>query len=153
MIPALLTVALPVATAWVEEQEAIILRDGVPLTNHQCFDAHLVGVKGPQRVRLMKVDFIPTPTHPVLAKANELVGLVSPLTAGITFGRGIYIRADLWGDRPLVVHELVHVGQYERYGSVGAFLKDYLTECLTIGYPNGPLEREAIDRSKAVCAS
>jgi len=152
MMPALLTVALPIATAWVEEQQAIILREGVPLTDHQCFDAHLVGVKEPKRVRLLKVDFIPVPTHPVLAKANDLVGLVSPLTAGITFGYGIYIRTDLWGDRPLVVHELVHTGQYERYGSSGAFLKAYLTECLTIGYPNGPLEREAIDRSKEVCA-
>ena len=152
MIPALLTVALPLATRWVEEQQAIILRDGVPLTNRQCFDAHLVGVKEPARVRLLRVDFIPTPEHPVLAKANDMVGLVGPLTAGLTFGRGIYIRHDLWDDRPLLVHELVHVGQYERYGSVGAFLQDYLTECLTIGYPNGPLEREAIDRSKEVCS-
>ncbi|MBL9219335.1 MAG: hypothetical protein JNG82_12640 [Opitutaceae bacterium] len=151
MIPTLLTVALPIATTWAEEQEALILRDGVALTNHQCFDAHLVGVKEPQRIRMLKVDRIPVPTHPVLAKANELVGLVTPRTAGITFGHGIYIRADLWDNRPLVVHELVHVGQYDRYGSVHAFLKDYLTECLTIGYPNGPLEREAIDRSKAAC--
>jgi hypothetical protein len=119
MIPALLTVALPIATAWVEEQQAFILKEGVPLTDHQCFDAHLVGVKEPKRVRLMKVDYIPLPTHPVLAKANELVGLVSPVTAGITFGYGIYIRDDMWGDRPLVVHELVHTGQYERFGQRG----------------------------------
>ena len=151
MIPVLLKAALPLATRWVEEQQAIILRDGVPMTDHQCFDAHLVGVRDPKRVRLLKVDLIPTPTHPVLAQANELVGFVSPLTAGITFGFGIYVRQDLWDNRPLIVHELVHVGQYERYGSIGAFLQDYLTECLTIGYPNGPLEREAIDRSKAVC--
>ncbi|MBI3885968.1 MAG: hypothetical protein HY302_09610 [Opitutae bacterium] len=76
---------------------------------------------------------------------------MSPLTAGIIFGYGVYIRADLWGNRPLVVHELVHVGQFERYGNIDTFLRDYLTECLTIGYPNGPLEREAIDRSKVIC--
>ncbi|HWA27090.1 MAG TPA: hypothetical protein VG734_15640 [Lacunisphaera sp.] len=98
------------------------------------------------------MEFIPVPTHPVLAKANAMVSLVSPVTAGITFGHGIYIRDDLWGNRPLIVHELVHVGQYERFGSTRAFLRAYLDECLTIGYPNGPLEREAIDRGREICA-
>lgn len=151
MIPITLAVGLPLATKWVEEQERRILAEGVPLTPHQAFDAHLAGVKEPARVRLLKVDFIPTPTHPILRQANDIVGLVSPVTAGITFGYGIYIRDDLWGDRPLVVHELVHVGQYERYGSIEAFLRDYLDECLRIGYPHGPLEQEAIVRAKEVC--
>lgn len=153
MIPIILTVGIPLATKWVEEQQSRILSEGVPLTSHQAFDAYLVGVKEPARVRLLRVDFIPTPEDPVLREANDRVGLVSPVTAGITFGYGIYIRDDMWGDRPLLVHELVHVGQYERYGSVKAFLADYLEECLTIGYPNGPLEREAISRSKEVCGS
>src|SRR3954471_4800779 len=142
MILTLLT-ALPLATAWVEAHEETILANGVPLTAHQAFDAHLAGVKNPQRVRVMKTEFIPPPANPILARANDELGLVSPMTAGITFGFGIYLREDMWGDRPLLVHELVHVGQYERYGSIDAFLKDYLHECLTIGYPHGPLEREA----------
>jgi hypothetical protein len=150
-IPPLLDVMLPLATYWVEERQAIALRDGVPLSNHRAFDAHLVGVKNPAAVRLLKVEHIPVPLHPVLARANEMVGLVGPLTAGITFGNGIYIREDFWDDRELIVHELVHVGQYEHYGSVGAFLAAYLDECLTFGYPNGPLEREAIARSADVC--
>jgi hypothetical protein len=152
MIPIALAVAVPLAAKWVEEQQQRILAEGVVLTPHQAFDAHLAGVKDPGRVRLLKVDFIPTPQDPVLRKANEMFGLVSPVTAGITLGYGIYIRDDMWGDRPLLVHELVHVGQYERYGSVKAFLHDYLRECLTIGYPNGPLEQEAIIRSKEICA-
>jgi hypothetical protein len=143
--------ALPLATAWAEAHEATIVANGMPLTAHQAFDAHLASVKNPQRVRVMKVDFIPLPANPVLARANDELGLVSPLTAGITFGFGIYIREDLWDDRPLLVHELVHVSQYERYGSINAFLADYLNECLTIGYPNGPLEREAINRTREIC--
>ncbi len=153
MIPLLLNTVLPLATRWAEEQQAIILRHGVPLSSHRAFDAHLVGVKRPGAVRLLKVDFIPTPTHPALASANELVGLVSPLTAGITFGHGIYIRDEFWDDRSLIVHELVHVAQYEHYGSVSTFLAAYLDECLTFGYPNGPLERDAIDRSAEICQS
>lgn len=151
MIPFALAAAVPLATKWVEEQQRRILAEGIPLTAHQAFDAHLVGVKEPKRVRLMKVELIPVPEDMLLRKANEIVELVSPYTAGITFGYGIYIREDLWDDRPLLVHELVHVGQYERYGSVGAFLQDYLDECLTIGYPNGPLEQEAILKAKELC--
>ena len=152
MLPIALKLVLPLATKWLNEQQRRILAEGVPLTAHQAFDAHLAGVKDPTKVRVLKVDFIPMPEDPILRKANELVGLVSPVTAGITFGYGIYIRDDLWDDRPLLVHELVHVGQYERYGSGEAFLRDYLEECLTIGYPDGPLEQEAIIRCKEICS-
>ena len=152
MVSIALNLVVPLATKWVDGQERRILAEGVPLTAHQAFDAHLAGVKDPAKVRLLKVDFIPPPEDPILQKANELVHLVLPGTAGITFGYGIYIRDDRWDDRPLVVHELVHVGQYERFGSTEAFLRDYLDECLTIGYPNGPLEQEAIVRSKNICS-
>jgi len=66
-------------------------------------------------------------------------------TAGITLHYGILIREDCWGDRRLVVHELAHVAQYERLGGIGPFLRAYLRECLLEGYPNGALEREAIE--------
>lgn len=151
MIRVALSMVVPLAANWVEEQQAKILHEGVALTPHQAFDAHLVGVKRPGKVRLLKTDFIPLPESPVLRKANERFNLVSPVTAGITFGYGIYIREDLWDDRPLITHELVHVGQYERYGSVNAFLRDYLEECLTVGYPNGPLEQEEVLKSRQVC--
>ena len=51
----------------------------------------------------------------------------------------------------MVVHELVHTFQYERLGSVEAFLAQYLQECLTIGYPAAPLEQEAILTTARVC--
>ena len=65
MIPTLLNFALPFATSYAEEQEQIILRDGVPLTDAQCADAQLVGLKEPRRVRLLRVKVIPTPTQPI----------------------------------------------------------------------------------------
>ena len=143
---------LPLAVKWAQAQEERILAEGFPLSVRQAFDAHLAGVKRPELVRLLKVDFMPVPEDMVLRKANELVGLISPVTAGITFGYGIYIRDDLWDDRGLVAHELVHVGQYERFGSIDLFLGAYLEECLTIGYPNGPLEQEAVVRGKEICS-
>ena len=60
---------------------------------------------------------------------------------------GIYIRADCENyraNRELFVHEFCHVGQFERYGAIHAFLVDYLRECIDPGYPHGPLEIQAI---------
>ena len=38
----------------------------------------------------------------------------------------------------------VHVMQYERFGGIEAFLKEYVKEvAFDPGYPHGPLEREA----------
>ena len=53
-------------------------------------------------------------------------------------------------DRRLLAHECVHTGQYERLGGFKPFLKAYLRECIDPGYPDGPLEREAIERSRRV---
>jgi len=151
MIPTLLNFALPLATSYAEEQEAMILRDGVPLTDQQHADARLAGVKEPQRVRLLKVPVIPTPSQPVLAKANEYVGMIGPQSGSLNYGYGIFIRQDNWDNRAVIVHELVHVSQSERLGGIGAFLKAYLKECLTVGHASSPLEREAITRTQEIC--
>ena len=50
----------------------------------------------------------------------------------------------------LYVHEFVHTAQYERYGSIQAFLVDYLKECIDPGYGNGPLEKQADRRAKKI---
>jgi len=134
---------LPLACAWAEEQERVILRDGVPLATAQVADAHRIGVVQPERVRLRVVEEIPLPTHPDLRMAAEITGLISPMTIGLTLRYGIFIRSDYWGERRLVVHELVHTSQYERLGGFGPFLRQYLHECITIGYPAAPLEQEA----------
>jgi hypothetical protein len=134
---------LPLACAWAEEQERVILRDGVPLTISQLVDARRIGVSHPDRVRLRVVEEIPLPTHPDLRMAAEMTGLISPMTIGLTLRYGIFIRSDCWGERRLVVHELVHTLQYERLGGFTPFLQQYLHECITIGYPAAPMEQEA----------
>src|SRR6266436_1846679 len=144
-------VLLPLACAWAEEQEHIILPDGVPLTAAQIGDAKRVGIIYPGRVRLRVVDEMPLPEHPPLRTAAEMTGLISPLTAGLTLRYGIFIRSDFWGERRLVVHELAHVAQYERFGGFRPFLEQYLFECITIGYPAAPMEQEAKHVEKEVC--
>ena len=135
---------LPLAAAWAGEQEARILAAGTPLTPAQISDAQQMGVLHPERVRLLAVESIPMPTHPLLHAAGKAAGLIGPYTAGLTLRHGIYIRRDLFGDRFLVAHELVHTAQYERCGSIIDFLRLYLHECLTIGYPAAPMEQEAV---------
>jgi hypothetical protein len=53
----------------------------------------------------------------------------------------------------LVVHELAHTAQYERLGGFHPFLSAYLGECLTVGYPNGPLEQEAKEWERKIFAT
>lgn len=132
------------ATAWAEQEEARILAGGVGLSPSLLSDARRVGVAHPERVRLLAVASIPTPEDPVLRAAVEATGLISPFTAGLALRYGIYVRSDFVGDRFFVAHELVHTAQYERCGSVAAFLRQYLHECLSIGYPDAPMEQEAI---------
>lgn len=141
---------LPLAAIWAEHQEARILASGVCLSPSQLSDARQVGVIHPERVRLLHVASVPTPGHPVLRVAGEVAGLISPFTAGLALRYGIYVRSDFVSDRFLVAHELVHTAQYERYGSFATFLRQYLHECLTIGYPGAPMEQEAILRSEAL---
>lgn len=138
-------VLLPVAVAWAEEQEDIILRNGVPLTESQITDARTLEISQPDRIRLMKVATIPVPEELSLKAAAQATQLITPQTTGLTLRYGIFIRSDCWGDRRLIVHELVHTSQYERLGGFLPFLQEYLRKCITIGYPEAPMEQEAIE--------
>jgi|SRR5438132_3757791 len=143
---------LPLACAWAAEQERTILLSGIALTESQLSDARRVGVAQPQRVRLFRVAQIPRPADPALAAAANATNLISPLTGGLTLRYGIFVRADYWGQRPLIVHELVHTSQYERLGGFEGFLRPYLLECITPpGYPYGSIEQEAITTAARLC--
>ena len=138
-------VLLPLVVAWVRRQERRILRDGVPLTDSEVEDAKAVGVNDPARVRLLPVKIIPWPGAATLRSAAKAIGFRTDSTCGLTLGHGIFIREDCWRNRTLIAHELVHIAQYERLGGIEPFLRRYLGECLTVGYGNAPLEREASD--------
>ncbi len=140
----LLSKLLPLAAKWVRDREAEIMSGGVALTPEQRRDAIEAGVQSPEKIRLQAVRNIPLPAEPMLNRVARETGLLGPGTAGLTLRYGIYLRDDVLFDRELQVHEFVHVGQYERLGSIEAFLALYLRECVDPGYPLGPLEQEAI---------
>ena len=136
---------LPLAANWVQRQEKRMLRIGVPLSEKEMSDARAIGVAEPDRVRLLQLDRVPFPKDPMLKAAAGAIQFLTPATCGLTLRYGIFVRSDYWRDRALIAHELVHVMQYERLGGILPFLRDYLFQCITVGYPNAPLEREALD--------
>ncbi len=144
---------LPLACKWAAAQEQRILATGEALSDAMLSDACLVGVAHPERVRLLCVPEIPVPDDPALCAAVEETQFLSPLTRGLTLRYGIFIRTDCRSDRTMVIHELGHTAQYEHLGGFEPFLRRYLFECLTIGYPEAPMEQEVIALTERICGS
>ncbi len=109
-----------------------------------------MGVAHPEKIRLMRVDRIPVLNSLLMKCIARLLPPVSANTVGLCLRYGIYLRVRYSDNRHLIAHECVHTGQYERHGSVSSFLRAYLTECMETGYPDAPLEREAISRSASL---
>jgi hypothetical protein len=141
---------IPLAVDWATEQQSLILAEGVPLSLREFSDALKVGVKDPEQVRLLQVETIPSPTHPILKAAYQMGSLAPAVPRGLTLHYGIFVRADQWRERSLILHELVHTAQYERLGGIEPFLRQYLTECVTIGYNKSAMESEAVYKAARV---
>lgn len=135
---------IPLAARWAEALEARILHEGGPLSEGELADPRALGVRQPERVRLLCLASVPTPDNLTLRTAAAAVQFLTPATRGLALRYGIFVRADCWRERGLIAHELAHTEQYESIGGIETFLRQYLGECLTIGYPAAPLEQEAI---------
>ena len=144
---------LPLAYAYAEKHEALLLQNGIPLTADELDDARRAGVKKPEKIRRQCVLGIPEPENGEVLFAARRSGLFQLESSGLAVGHGIYLRQDVWNSRQILVHELVHVGQYERLGGIRPFLDIYLRECIAPGYPFGALEQEAILVSRDICKS
>ncbi|HET9856859.1 MAG TPA: hypothetical protein VFP99_03420 [Chthoniobacterales bacterium] len=142
---------LPLAVQWAAEQERRVLCEGVSLSKVELADARVIGVCNPERVRLLRVDFIPVPVHPMLRAAAASINFLTPAPRGLALDYGIFIRADYWRDRALIAHELVHTAQFQRLGGILPFLHTYIFQCVTVGYPNAPLELEASATAARIC--
>jgi hypothetical protein len=144
-------VLLPLACEWAEAKEKVVLEYGALLSGSQIEDAKRVGVVHPEKIKIYTVPQIPMPKHPILKAAAEETQLITPDTAGLTLRYGIFIHSGFSDNRGLIVHELVHTSQYEKLGGFLPFLRKYLMECITIGYPEAPMEQEAIRTAEKIC--
>jgi hypothetical protein len=87
---------------------------------------------------------LPLPTDLELRQAALAAGLLGPGVVGLTLGHAIYICSGHKSAR-LLSHECRHVHQYERAGSIAAYLPVYLRQIITVGYRNAPFEIDARD--------
>ena len=142
---------LPLVVEWAEAKEKVILEHSTDLSPPYMEEAKSVGVKYPERVRIYEVPQIPIPKHPILRAAIEATQLISQTTIGISLRYGIFIHNNFSKDRYTIVHELVHTMQCEKLGGLDPFLRKYLWECIEIGYPESPLEQEAVRIASEVC--
>ena len=134
---------LPVATWWVTRQQRRILARGLPLNSAQLADACALGIENPGRIRVMYMPRVPLPSEGLVRATRFLTGAVPGPTAGLAAGYGVFIDATLCHDRRLLAHELAHVRQYERCGSIRHFLWEYLQACFVHGYAKANFELEA----------
>ena len=144
---------LPLAAQWACQQERRVLCQGVPLSKSEMADAKAIGVRNPERVRLLRVDTIPVPAHPMLKAATASINFITATPSGLALEYGIFVRTDRWRDRALIAHELVHTAQYQRLGGVVPFLQTYIAQCATVGYSNAPLELEAVATAERICSA
>jgi len=144
---------LPLAAQWAAAQQRRVLSEGVPLSENELADAEAIGVRNPERVRLLRVEAIPVPAHPMLKAAAASIHFLTAAPRGLALEYGIFVRADHWRDRALIAHELVHTAQFQRLGGILPFLQTYIFQCATVGYPNAPLELEAVATAARVCSA
>jgi hypothetical protein len=145
---------LPLAIQWAKTQEQFILARGASLGPQHTADARRVGVQDCSHVRVLVVDRVPLPDNEALAKAARHTQIITDTCRGVAIGHGIVIRADCWGDRELILHQLVHVAQCERSGGLEAWVREYLSDRHTCAkFTIGSLEEEARRLAHEVCAA
>jgi len=133
---------LPEAIAWVEAQAARVANSGRPLDDSEVELARRVGVAHPERVRVALVDSLPMPEDPALRATAVQTGLLGRGMVGLTLGYSVFICRGHETKR-LLSHELRHIHQYERAGSIANFLPGYLQQIVEFGYAGAPLEQDA----------
>jgi hypothetical protein len=132
------------AIAWAENCEREILTGGRALSSPETVDAIAMGVRDPQRVRVLIVERIEAPADRDLQTLVNETGLFSGQLAGLTLGYGIYIVRG-HETRQLISHECRHVHQYEQAGSIATFVPRYLAQILSLGYERAPYEIDAYE--------
>jgi hypothetical protein len=133
---------LPRATAWAGTSSREAGASGRSLEKKEIAVARAVGVRVPELIRVATVETLPLPEDPELRAAAIQTGLLGPHMAGLTLGYSILVCRGHETFR-LLSHEFRHVSQYERFGSIAAFLPEYLKQIIEFGYENAPFEVEA----------
>ena len=136
---------LPQYIAWAQEIDSKGLQLGEPLGSADLAMAREIGIKSPEKVRVVYVDEVPFPNENAALKSmGESLGLIGNgiVNNAQVFGYSIYVRRGYELDRPRLAHELVHVLQTERT-SFGDTVVQHISDMAKYDYKNAPLEVEA----------
>jgi len=136
-------VAACFATPWATWHERRIRGKGRELTKKEQEVARALGLVEQSDIFICSVQRVPNPLYPFFYIAQKCGASCITEAAGITLGHGIYISDDSADSLALIAHELVHVAQYQRSGSISRFMVEYLYQCLMVGYFNADWEVEA----------
>ena len=131
------------ATVWAEARSREVLEKGIPMTEELQAVARRVGVKHPDRIRVLVVGEIRLSEDPHLKAAGASVGLEPTTADGLTLGYAMVIRRGAERDMELIRHEMRHVAQYEACGGIAGFLKAHIGHLVERGYRESPFEIDA----------
>lgn len=135
--------ATPWISRWVEKQESRILAEGRPLSPREVRAAFALGVRYPERLRVLSYNHIPMPGPPFLWRIAEQLGFPATNAVGMCLRYGIMLHSSAAQDFQVLLHECAHTMQYERAGSPREFIREYLRQCLIDGYHEAAWEKEA----------
>ncbi len=138
----MLPIVLSPATNWASRTGEEVIRHGRALNETQLALARRIGVAQPEQVRYQVVEILPRPSAELDMLARHGHVLTSA-TESVMLGYGICVRRDVENVEYWLAHELVHVMQFERIGSLREFIRQYVANCLEYGHEESPLEIEA----------
>ncbi len=141
---------MPFATWWLKHHEKFALRRGRKLSDEELLWSQKIGIKHADKVRILAINKIPTPLPSFIENFLQHRGFPAGNASGMCMRYGIYAKETNAHSKFLIAHELVHTQQYERLGSIWAFLKAYLQETTLLGYIHSPLEKEANATAEAI---
>jgi len=132
---AALPLLLPKVIAWAEGEALRVATSGRTLTAQELGLARKVGVTKPDLIRIESVNRLPMPHDPSLQAAAIQTGLLGPDMVALTLGYSLFVCRG-HETRRLLAHEFRHVFQYEKAGSITAFLPVYMQQIVTVVPPH-----------------
>lgn len=143
----LAVMAACLASPWASWHQRRIRKHGRSLTLKEEGYAHALDLKDCDRIFICEMKRVPNPLYPLLCLLQRCGASCITRAAGITLGHGIYVSTECAHSPELIAHELVHVGQYQRAGSIWSFMVEYIHQCLLHGYFDAAWEEEARKKS------
>jgi hypothetical protein len=143
-----ITPHIPKVVHWIEEMENFIQSNGRFLNEDELTFAKKIGILNYDIIKVWESNEVPKPKNAMIQYLGNEIGFFSSNTNGISFRYGIFLHSELKYTKDVLLHELIHTLQYERFGSIEKFILCYLDDVLINGYENSVLEKEANSSKK-----